>query len=322
MFKNGTRLKGTIVKRAPTEVTVQFDFGTTGFAPGDIIAVEAEPERDVEVVNTDPAPTPPSAFPASQPTSARSTDTPPQPDDATPGERLIPEGEPIQNAAQAALPNAMKAVAYIGVAKEDGSIGLGSGTIISSKGVMVTNYHVVADAVEIRAIFPASEALGRPTASRSFEARLLKTDPCYDLAVISIPAKTPNYLRFAEDHDVRAGEEVRAIGNPEGLTVSVSKGIISAVSTLRDLVGPGGLDGATILGCEQLSDRVLENATVIQTDATVNPGNSGGPLLNAQNDVVGIVTARYLGNEGDSTGLNFAIHVKHIRKFAGAYAEK
>jgi len=196
-------------------------------------------------------------------------------------------------------------------------MGVGSGTIINAKGTMVTNYHVVAGATRVAVLLPGGDAKIKLDRPRPYEARVVKTDPCYDLAIVSVPVKTPSYLRFAEDDQaIKPGEEVRAIGNPQGLSISVSRGIISAVRTLKDL----GAQNLSIAECSHLSERALEATTFIQTDAAVNPGNSGGPLLNTQNEIVGINTFIFT-ESGGSQGLNFALHVKHVKKFVGSYAK-
>ncbi len=188
---------------------------------------------------------------------------------------------------------------------------------MSSKGVIVTNYHVVADARTIQVLLPTSDGKISLSSngSRPYEARVLKTDKCFDLALLQIPLKTPRYLQFADDDEIHSGDEVTAVGNPEGLTVSVSKGVVIAVRSVRDMgVGEAVLERAT--ECRGLSGRALEAFTLVQTDASINPGNSGGPLLSRQYHIIGVNTLM------GGIGLNFAIHVKHVRKFVGAYAEE
>mgnify|MGYP001597944907 CR=1 FL=1 len=315
-FKNGMRLRGTIVKRTPTEVFVELDFGTTSFAPEEIVSIEAETPSPEE-----PAREALSA--GSDLQSVMAIEPPLQGDRSTSGQRSPSPGKTADGVnpppQSVELPDAMKAVAYLGALFADGSIGVGSAAIVSPKGIMVTNAHVVEGAVRIIALFPHHEPITRSKGPKPYEVRVLKTDPCYDLAVISIPAKTPNYLRFATDESIRTGQEVRAIGNPQGLGVSVSKGIISAVRTLQDMT-LGTVEDFGIAACSHLSGRELSRATFVQTDAAINPGNSGGPLLNGQNEIVGINTL-IVSQSGGSEGLGFAVHVKHVRKFVGAYAK-
>ena len=82
-----------------------------------------------------------------------------------------------------------------------------------------------------------------------------------------------------------------------------------------------GVEDVTIPACEHLSNRVIEAATWIQTDASINPGNSGGPLLDDKNQIIGINTW-IVSESGGSEGLGFALHVKHVRKFAAGYVKK
>ena len=317
-FKNGMRLRGTILKRTPTEIFVQLDFGTTSFTPEEIVSIEAETPTPEEPAHE--------ALSTRRDVQSVAPLQPPLPSESILSERDAPSSDPgadagNQPAQSVALPDAMKAVAYVVSAFEDESGVVGSAAIVSPTGIMVTNAHVVEHAVRIIALFPHQEPLTRSKGPKPYEARVLKTDPCYDLAVISIPAKTPHYLRFATDESIQTGQEVRAIGNPQGLGVSVSKGIVSGVRTLKEMmlgvIDVGELD---IPECTHLSGREVGNMTLIQTDAAINPGNSGGPLLNDRNEIVGINTLIF-SQSGGSEGLGFAVHVKHVRKFAGAYAK-
>jgi len=297
-FKDGQRLRGTVTKRTPAEVTIQFDFGTTSFAPQDIVAITPEPASAVTPAAAGDAP-------------AAAPDAPAVAGDASPAEA---EDAPMT------LGRAVKAVAFVAVLHTNGQMGVGSGVVINGHGAIVTNYHVVADAKEIQVLLPEDKPAqgGQP---RPHEARLVKTDPCYDLALISIPRKTTEFLRFKATNDVEVGEPVRAIGNPQGLAVSVSKGIISAVRMVKDFYLGEGLGQLSIPGCEHLSNRVLEQASWVQTDAAINPGNSGGPLINEQFEIVGI-NSLIFSQGGGSEGLGFALHVKHARQFAKGFTGK
>ena len=293
-FKDGTRLQGTIVKRTPTEVIVQFDYGKASFAPADIIEVIPE-EPEAEEINE---------------TTAALLEEGRKSEAAR-----MPEAEQQEVARTVSFAESMQAVALVGIFTEGGELGVGSGAVISPKGLIVTNAHVVGDAEYIGVLLPDSEGTISLEKSREYQARVLKTDVCYDLALLRVPIRTPNYLSFAADEDIRLGEEVRAIGNPLGfLTGSVSKGVISSVRTAKDMVGDQVVDALQKeTGCQHLSGRVLGGFTMVQTDAAINPGNSGGPLLNSRNEIVGI-NSYLLGS-----GLGFAIHVKHVRQFVGVY---
>jgi S1-C subfamily serine protease len=315
-FKDGTTMRGTVTKRSPTEIIVEFDFGTMSFAPGDIVAVEAEPTPE-PAAEAEPMP---ELEPAAQQLDAPAAQ---EPLSATEGQAETPSGERQPEAVLLAEPPAPEqtveqvgnTIAFIGVAFEDGTLGIGSGTVINDRGTMVTNYHVVANAERIGVVLPGIGGKGRSKNQRPYLARVLKVDKCFDLALLQIPIKTPDYLRFAGDDDIEVGHPVRAVGNPEGLTVSFSKGIVSAVRSVEEM----GVDEAVralAMECQHLSGRALREFTLVQTDASINPGNSGGPLLDAENEIVGINSLMA------GVGLNFAIHVKHVRKFVGTYAKR
>ncbi|MGB9664853.1 MAG: S1C family serine protease, partial [Ignavibacteria bacterium] len=169
-------------------------------------------------------------------------------------------------------------------------VGTGSGVIISSDGYIVTNNHVVNDAKSISVIL---------NDKRKFTAELVGTDPLTDLAVIKIDAKnlTPAYLGNSDD--VKVGQWVLAIGNPLGLTSTVTAGIVSAI-------GRGGL-------------RLIQDSygieDFIQTDAAINPGNSGGALVDLNGAVIGINTA-IASRTGYYQGYGFAIPVNIVKTVA------
>jgi serine protease Do len=156
------------------------------------------------------------------------------------------------------------------------SQGMGSGFIVSNDGFIVTNAHVVDG---------ASEVTVKLTDRREFTAKVLGADKRTDIALIKIEAKNLPALDFAPNADVRRGEWVIAIGSPFGFENSVSAGVVSGVH------------------------RALPNGQMvpfIQTDVAVNPGNSGGPLLNAKGQVVGVNSQIY-SRSGGYMGLSFAI---------------
>ena len=155
---------------------------------------------------------------------------------------------------------------------------LGSGFIIDDDGIVVTNYHVIENAEEIRVVL-ADET--------SFKAEVLGQDQKTDIAVLKIdPGDTKlTAVSFGNSDELRVGDWVLAIGNPFGLGGTVTAGIVSARG--RD-IGNGPYDD------------------FIQTDASINRGNSGGPLFNTDGDVIGINTAIY-SQSGGSVGIGFAI---------------
>lgn len=292
-FKDGSTLKGRVVKRTSERIVVQFEFGTMEFTPEEIVSVEDEPlEVPTNAVAEPPAPALVSDRPGPPPASA----------------------EPPAVSPELSLPLALRAVAYIKVMLEDGTEGGGTGTIISPNGTMLTNHHVVEGAKKLFVTLHEEKA-HRFKDAKEYEATVIKSNRYYDLALIDIHASTPAYLRFAADAAVKVGAEVRAIGNPWGLQSTVSKGIMSAVRTNHSM----RVEYAPIAG-EYINEREFEEITWIQTDASINPGNSGGPLLNDQHQIVGINTAIYT-TTGGSMGLNFALHAKHARKFAAGYAK-
>lgn len=155
---------------------------------------------------------------------------------------------------------------------------LGSGVIIdAAKGYVLTNHHVIDGADEITVTLRDQ---------RQFTARLVGNDPEVDLALIRIDAKDLTALPLADSDQVRVGDFVVAIGNPFGLSQTVTYGIVSAL-------------GRSGLGIEGFED-------FIQTDASINPGNSGGPLVNMNGELVGINTA-IVGPSGGNIGIGFAI---------------
>ena len=147
----------------------------------------------------------------------------------------------------------------------------GSGFAVGDDGTLVTNHHVVqgAHAVEVKL-----------ADGREAEARVVGTDAHTDLAVLKLDGAAPPPLPLAEAQDLRVGEIVLALGSPFGLSGSVTMGIVSALG--RSLRSGSG--------------RLIEN--VIQTDAALNPGNSGGPLVDLRGRVVGVNTALFVPAQG------------------------
>ncbi len=163
---------------------------------------------------------------------------------------------------------------------------LGSGFIIDANGLALTNHHVVQNATEIEV---------RLLDERRFKAEIIGEDPKTDLALIQIDADDTElpYLPLGDSDALRVGDWVVAIGNPLGLTSTVTAGITSATGR-RDVP----------LGEEMVYQ------DFIQTDASINPGNSGGPLLNMKGDVVGINTAI----SAQAQGIGFAIPMNMIKE--------
>ena len=157
------------------------------------------------------------------------------------------------------------------------STALGSGFVIKDNGTVITNNHVIQNAEGILVKF---------TDGKEYEAKLIGTDPVSDIAVLKIQSnKKFPAVKFADSDKAKVGDWVLAIGNPFGLGGTVTQGIISAIN--RD-INMGRYDN------------------FIQTDASINQGNSGGPLFNMDGEVLGINTAIF-SNSGGSVGIGFAI---------------
>jgi len=159
----------------------------------------------------------------------------------------------------------------------------GSGFVVSSDGHILTNNHVVKDAEEINV---------KLEDGREFQAKIVGSDPDSEVAVIKIDADNLHTLELADSDALEVGEWVIAIGNPFGLSHTVTAGIVSAK-------GRSGL-------------RLAEYEDYIQTDAAINPGNSGGPLIDLDGEVVGINTA--IIGPGGNIGIGFAIPI-NMAKF-------
>jgi serine protease DegQ len=163
--------------------------------------------------------------------------------------------------------------------------GLGSGVIVSDKGYILTNHHVVESVDEIEVALADS---------RKVAARVVGTDPETDLAVLKIELPRLPTITFARGDQVRVGDVVLAIGNPFGVGQTVTLGIVSALG-------------------RPLGITTFEN--FIQTDATIQPGNSGGALVDTNGNLIGINTAIYSKSpNGESMGIGFAIPVSIARQ--------
>lgn len=176
--------------------------------------------------------------------------------------------------------------------------GQGSGFVWDSQGHIVTNNHVVENAIEIEVTF--NDGISLP-------AKLVGTDPDSDLAVIKVDSAEHDLkpVKLGDSDTLKVGQRAIAIGNPFGLAGTLTAGVISALG--RDL--PAGSTGTSLVGY-----RIPD---VIQTDAPINPGNSGGPLLNSNGEVIG-VNAAIESTTGVSAGIGFAIPVNIVKKVVPA----
>ena len=163
--------------------------------------------------------------------------------------------------------------------------GQGSGFIINSDGHILTNNHVIAGARQVEVTL---------WNKKKYRAEVIGSDRQKDLAVIQIPAKGLSAATLGDSHSLEVGQKVYAIGNPFGLSGTMTRGIISSIRSVR---GPEG--------------SAIDQA--IQTDAAINPGNSGGPLLNSRGEVIGINSMILTGGVEQSAGVGFAIPINSAK---------
>jgi len=166
---------------------------------------------------------------------------------------------------------------FYGVVPQEGQ---GSGFIIDRDGHILTNYHVIAEAQRIEVTLHNR---------KTYRATIVGTDRSHDLAVIQIKAPDLQPMMLGESRNLQVGQKVYAIGNPFGLSGTLTSGIVSSIRQVQEP------DGVTI-------------DEAIQTDAAINPGNSGGPLLNSHGEVIGINTM-IASNVGQNAGVGFAIPI-------------
>jgi S1-C subfamily serine protease len=191
------------------------------------------------------------------------------------------------------------AVVYIDISVNDSEGALqdlasGSGFVIDPEGYIVTNRHVIVDAEEVRVTFSDGVVL---------LAEVLGSDPYADLAVLKVEPP-PEYqlvaVELADSDELLVGQRVIAIGNPFGLSGTMTVGIISAV-------------GRTLPSSVLSVTGSFSNPLIIQTDAAINPGNSGGPLLDSRGRVIGVNTA-IRSETGVNSGIGFAVPVNTVRR--------
>jgi putative serine protease PepD len=200
---------------------------------------------------------------------------------------------PISNPSPSGIYDGAKdAVTYIVADTPEGQA-TGSGFVISKDGLIVTNDHVVDGATRVQVKVGTSD--------KAQDATVVGADPARDLALLKVDGSNLSTLSLGDSSSVGVGDAVYAIGNPFGLDHTFTTGIVSALQ--RSLQAP---DGATISGA-------------IQTDAALNPGNSGGPLLDSAGQVIGvnaqIETGSQNGAEGGNVGIGFAIPSSTVKAF-------
>jgi len=173
-----------------------------------------------------------------------------------------------------------KAVAFdffYGLVPQEGQ---GSGFIIDRDGHVLTNYHVIAEARQVEVTLHNR---------KKYQATVVGTDRSHDLAIIQIKVPDLAPMTLGDSKNLQVGQKVYAIGNPFGLSGTLTSGIVSSIRSVQEP------EGVTI-------------DEAIQTDAAINPGNSGGPLLNSRGEVIGINTM-IASNSGQSAGIGFAIPI-------------
>lgn len=173
--------------------------------------------------------------------------------------------------------------------KAEQQMGLGSGVIISKDGYIVTNNHVIDGAERLEITL---------NDNRTFNAKVIGTDPATDVALLKIEAENLPVIPIGDSDALKVGEWVLAVGNPFGFTSTVTTGIVSAKAR--------SISSAT-------HGRALGIESYIQTDAAVNPGNSGGALVNINGELIGINTAIY-SQTGNYAGYSFAIPTSIVTK--------
>jgi S1-C subfamily serine protease len=171
--------------------------------------------------------------------------------------------------------------------------GQGSGFVLTKEGLILTNNHVIGNAQRLEVML---------SDKHKYKARVLALDKNHDLALIKIDAPNLTPVTLSDSRSLMVGQRVYAIGNPFGLNGTMTRGIISAIRSIRS---PNGAP--------------IEDA--IQTDAAVNPGNSGGPLLNSRGEVIGITTLIASNGADQSSGIGFAIPINTARAILDDYAK-
>jgi S1-C subfamily serine protease len=177
-----------------------------------------------------------------------------------------------------------KAVAFdffYGLVPQEGQ---GSGFIIDRDGHILTNYHVIAEAVSSRGQVEVTMHN-----RKKYRATVVGMDRSHDLAIVQVKASDLSPMTLGDSRNLQVGQKVYAIGNPFGLSGTLTSGLVSSIRSVQEP------DGATI-------------DEAIQTDAAINPGNSGGPLLNSHGEVIGINTM-IASNVGQNAGIGFAIPI-------------
>jgi S1-C subfamily serine protease len=246
--------------------------------------------RGRRAVLASPQPVPPASSDIARPdVPGYAATTPPPPEDVLKGLDVDEQNNiRVYAAVNKSVVNITTEATEQGFFGEETSSGSGSGFVIDKAGHILTNFHVVegADAVRVT-LFDGSQ----------HDGRVIGADAANDVAVlvIRVPAEKLVPVTFGDSSRVLVGQKILALGNPFGLERTLTSGIVSSLE--RSLKSR---NGRTIKG-------------IIQTDAAVNPGNSGGPLLNSRGEVIGMNTA-IVSHVGQSAGISFAVPINGIRR--------
>lgn len=219
---------------------------------------------------------------------------------STTGQQVSTGSADVSGVAERVLPSVVQIEASV-----PGGQSLGSGVILSEDGRILTNAHVVSDAV--------GDVTVTLSDGTTYRASVLGADEKADIAVLQArdaSGLTPAVL--GDSDSLKVGQEVVAIGSPAGLQNTVTSGIVSAVDRkLSDLSGQEPQSPFGRQAFDQTSDS--PSYTAIQTDASINQGNSGGPLVNSAGEVIGINSAMYSPSGSGSVGIGFAIPINDAK---------
>ena len=200
------------------------------------------------------------------------------------------------------------AILLYGDESEIFSLGSGSGFVIDKNGHIATNFHVVQGAQSMIVYFPSGIKV---------RAEVVGTDADSDLAIIKVnlPPEDLTPLALGESDDTRVGQIVIAIGNPFGLSGTMTTGIVSSIGRTLESLNEAPSDGDTPVA------NFFTAGDIIQTDAAINPGNSGGPLLNLNGEVIGInrairTVSTNANEEPVNSGIGFAVSVNMLKRVA------
>lgn len=309
-LKNGAEVEGLVVEETDEEVLLRFEGGTISFTRSEIDNIEKRPfsvkEEEVSEAEAEPEEKTLIEYKGRKYTKKRFENLIAKKGLVKYKDRWVTKYEKLgleldDNSSSFDIKRVVKyASPAIVSLKIDGSK-LGSGTMINSNGLFITNWHVVKDAKVIKVKLFDDKG--------QYNARVVTHNEAYDLALASIGGTDRPFLRLAAPSGIAVGEPVIAMGNPFGLATTTTTGIISSIRKLKEFPG---VDNNKL-------ERSQKELNFIQTDAAINPGNSGGPLLNGKGKIVGINSFGISKNVAE--GLNFAIHAEEIERLYSHYFE-